>query len=72
MDEKQTLLAKIKYFLRPEMRRPLLLVIAYFFFFYAAGLQTIRPYLVNVFEQLEMPTDPNEATVSINFMFLRK
>ncbi|XP_014273037.1 facilitated trehalose transporter Tret1 [Halyomorpha halys] len=66
VNEKTTLLARTKYFLRPEMRRPLLLVIAYFFFFYAAGLQTFRPYMVKVFELLNMPTDPNEATVIIS------
>ncbi len=49
---------------RPEMLRPLSLVIAFFVFHNGSGFPAIRPYMVNVFEQLRFPVDAHWATVS--------
>ncbi|BES99878.1 Sugar (and other) transporter [Nesidiocoris tenuis] len=56
---------KFRHFLRPEMMKPLGLIVSYFFFFYSSGFQTIRPYLVPVFQNLRMTIDPEDATVII-------
>lgn len=50
--------------LRPEILRPLQLVTVYFFFFHSASLTAMRPYMIEVFTQLEVSNSPNLITVS--------
>ncbi|XP_073973311.1 facilitated trehalose transporter Tret1-like isoform X2 [Rhodnius prolixus] len=51
---KISLKERIKYFFRPEMRQPLSIVIWYMFFVYATGLQTVRPYFMHIFSELNV------------------
>lgn len=53
----------IRDFLRPGILIPLRLIITYFFFFHAASLTGMRPYMLEVFSQLEIPLTPKKFTV---------
>ncbi|PSN58497.1 hypothetical protein C0J52_00817 [Blattella germanica] len=48
---------------RPPTLRPLLLVVPFFFFVHFAGLTSIRPYMVLVFRELQMPISAEWFTV---------
>lgn len=53
--------------LRPEILKPLQLVIVYFFFSHAASLVAMRPFMMQVFKQLEGSienTELKQLTVS--------
>lgn len=56
---------KLKDLTRPEMMRPLRLVVIYFFFYHCAGITGLRPYMVKVFDDLELTIDPYWLTVSV-------
>lgn len=64
-----SLMQKFSHFMRPQMMRPLFLIVSYFFFFYASGFQTIRPYLVPVFHNLQEGVDADDAIVSVLINF---
>lgn len=53
----------VRDFLRPGILIPLRLVVVYFFFFHAASLTALRPYMIEVFSQLQVPVSPNVLTV---------
>lgn len=50
--------------IRPQMRRPFFLVIAFFVFHNGSGFPAMRPYMVNIFEELRFPVNAHWATVS--------
>ncbi|XP_065219861.1 facilitated trehalose transporter Tret1-like isoform X2 [Planococcus citri] len=52
--------------IRPQMRRPFFLVIAFFVFHNGSGFPAMRPYMVNIFQELRFPVDANWATVIIS------
>lgn len=45
-----------------------MLVIPFFFFVYFSGLTSIRPYMVHVFEEYQMPISGEWATVIAHFL----
>ena len=49
--------------MRPPTLRPLMLVIPFFFFVHFAGLTSIRPYMVLVFREFQMPISAEWFTV---------
>ncbi|XP_067005259.2 facilitated trehalose transporter Tret1 [Anabrus simplex] len=56
-------LQRLRSLFRPNTFRPLMLVTAFFFFFHASGMSGVRPYMVHVIEEFQMPIDPNWAAV---------
>jgi hypothetical protein len=58
------MLDRIRDLVRPPTLRPLMLVIPFFFFVHFAGLTSIRPFMVHVFEKYQMPVSGEWATVS--------
>jgi hypothetical protein len=58
-------LRKIRQLLKPQTLRPLLLVLMFFFFQHCSGFTAVRPYMVQVFEQLGLPVDAHWVTVSV-------
>lgn len=56
---------KIRLLLKPETVRPLSLVLMFFFFQHCSGFSAIRPYMVQVFNELELPLDGHWVTVSV-------
>ncbi|CAH1723921.1 unnamed protein product [Aphis gossypii] len=60
---KPSIVNVIRDFLRPGILIPLRLIISYFFFFHAASLTGMRPYMLEVFTQLEVPLTPKKLTV---------
>lgn len=63
-ERKATLLETLQDLTRPQMLRPFGLVIAFFVFHNGSGFPAVRPYMVNVFEELRFPVDAHWATVS--------
>lgn len=57
------MLDRIRDLVRPPTLRPLLLVIPFFFFVHFSGLTSIRPFMVHVFEEYQMPVSGEWATV---------
>jgi len=53
---------------RPQMLKPLALVIAFFVFHNGSGFPAVRPYMVNVFEELRFPVDAHWATVIVSIV----
>jgi hypothetical protein len=62
------MLDRIRDLLRPPTLRPLLLVIPFFFFVHFSGLTSIRPFMVHVFEEYQMPVSGEWATVITHFL----
>jgi hypothetical protein len=62
------MLDRIRDLLRPPTLRPLMLVIPFFFFVGFAGLTSIRPFMVHVFEEYQMPVSGEWGTVIIHFL----
>jgi len=58
------MLDRIRDLVRPPTLRPLLLVIPFFFFVHFSGLTSIRPFMVHVFQEYQMPVSGEWATVS--------
>ena len=61
------MLDRIRDLLRPPTLRPLMLVIPFFFFVHFAGLTSIRPFMVHVFEEYQMPVSGEWATVIAHY-----
>ncbi|KAL4092304.1 hypothetical protein QTP88_026828 [Uroleucon formosanum] len=53
----------VRDFLRPGILIPLRLVVVYFFFFHAGSLTAMRPYMIEVFSQLQVPVSPSVLTI---------
>lgn len=49
---------KIKELLKPQTRRPLALVLMFFFFQHCSGLTAMRPYMIQIFGEMELPVNP--------------
>lgn len=50
---------------KPEYMKPFILVSMYFFFYYMAGVPSMRPYLLLVIKEMNIPIDPSLCAVSI-------
>lgn len=55
---------KLQDLVRPEMLKPLRLVIGFFLILNLSGITAMRPYFVNIFQELDFPVEPYKATVS--------
>lgn len=64
VERKATLKERLGDMVRPQMLKPMMLVVAFFTFHNGSGFPAMRPYMVNVFEELEFPVDAHWATVS--------
>lgn len=64
VDRKATFKETLADLVRPQMLKPLSLVVAFFFFHNGSGFPAMRPYMVNIFEELRFPIDAHWATVS--------
>jgi hypothetical protein len=62
------MLDRIRDLVRPPTLRPLMLVIPFFFFVHFSGLTSIRPFMVHVFDEYQMPVSGEWATVIIHFL----
>ena len=62
------MLDRIRDLVRPPTLRPLMLVIPFFFFVHFSGLTSIRPFMVHVFEEYQMPVSGEWATVIAHFL----
>jgi hypothetical protein len=62
------MLDRIRDLVRPPTLRPLMLVIPFFFFVHFSGLTSIRPFMVHVFEEYQMPVSGEWATVIAHFV----
>lgn len=51
---------------RPEYVKPFILVSMYFFFYYMCGISSVRPYLLLVIKEMNIPIDKNLCAVSNN------
>ena len=64
------MLDRIRDLLRPPTLRPLMLLIPFFFFFVNfSGLNSIRPFIVHVFEEYQMPVSGEWAMVITHFLW---
>ncbi|XP_069695177.1 facilitated trehalose transporter Tret1-like [Periplaneta americana] len=62
--EKFQVVKVVRDLLRPPTLRPLLLVVPFFFFVHFAGLTSIKPFMVHVFRQFQMPVTAEWFTVA--------
>lgn len=65
-----TLREKLRELRRKRTLRPFLLIIGCFFISQFSGMNSIRPYMVQIFEAYGLPIDPNWATVIVGLMGL--
>ncbi|XP_018912975.2 facilitated trehalose transporter Tret1 isoform X2 [Bemisia tabaci] len=49
--------------IRPEMVRPLGLVVVFFFIFYSCGPPGMRPYMIKLFDKMNLPVTGKRVTV---------
>lgn len=65
------LLSRIRDLFRRETLHPIVIVTLYFLTFHASGMSGVRPYMVHVIEEFQMPFDTHWAAVSSEiFIFI--
>jgi hypothetical protein len=65
-------LAKIKLLGEARVYRPVILVSVFFFVGHCTGLIGLRPFLVNIFRDLDLPVSPYWSLVSNTLNFFIK
>lgn len=63
VEHKSGAMQNMRYLLRPEVQRPLRLVLVYFFCSHCAALMGMRPFFIQIFDDLRMPISSNWIVV---------